>query len=210
MTTTRRFGTESSKTRGALLEAAETLMREEGYASVTARRIANKAGLKFQLVHYYFRTIDELFLALLRRIAQRNQSRFEQALVSIQPLRAIWEIIRDPDEQLLTSEFMALANHRKAIRVEIAIYNERLRSMQIQLLSQALERRKVDLGNLSTAILSVLMASIAQYVEAESSISMSIGHAETLKLVEHYLQELEPLSQPSSGMARSRAAETES
>lgn len=191
MATPRRFGTESSKTRAMLLEAAEVLMREEGYAGVSARRIASKAGLKFQLVHYYFRTIDELFLALLRNIAQRNQTRFEEALTSDRPLRALWKIIRDPDDLVLSSEFVALANHRKAIRTEIAVYDERLRTLQIQLLSQALERRKVAIGNLSPLVLSVFMAAIAQYLVAESSIGVSLGHAETMEIIEHYLQELE-------------------
>ena len=61
----RRIGAESSTTRQALLDAAEQVMREEGYAAVTSRRVAQRAGLKPQLVHYYFRTMDELFLALL-------------------------------------------------------------------------------------------------------------------------------------------------
>ena len=60
----RRFGLENSKTRTHLLDAAEQLMREEGYAAVTSRRVAAKAGLKPQLVHYYFRTMDDLFIAL--------------------------------------------------------------------------------------------------------------------------------------------------
>jgi AcrR family transcriptional regulator len=37
-TTARRLGTETSKTRGALLDAAERLMLEEGYAALTSRR----------------------------------------------------------------------------------------------------------------------------------------------------------------------------
>ena len=42
-------------------------MLEEGYAAVTSRRVAAKANLKPQLVHYYFRTMDDLFLAIHRR-----------------------------------------------------------------------------------------------------------------------------------------------
>ena len=56
--------------RGALLDAAEQLMLEEGYAAVTSRRVAAQAGLKPQLVHYYFRTMDDLFLAVFRRRAE--------------------------------------------------------------------------------------------------------------------------------------------
>ena len=60
----RRIGAEDSKRRAQLLEAAELLLLEEGYAAVTSRRVAAKAGLKPQLVHYYFRTMDDLFVAV--------------------------------------------------------------------------------------------------------------------------------------------------
>ena len=73
LTTPRRIGTETSKTRAALLDAAEKLMLEEGYAAVTSRHVAAKAGLKPQLVHYYFRTMEDLFLALFRRRAEQGR-----------------------------------------------------------------------------------------------------------------------------------------
>ena len=65
--TPRRLGAPDAKNRTVLLDAAEQLMRDEGYAAVTSRRVAEKAGLKPQLVHYYFRTMDDLFLELYRR-----------------------------------------------------------------------------------------------------------------------------------------------
>src|SRR5580693_6739527 len=57
----------AASTREAILAAAETIMTEEGYAAVTSRRVAEKAGLKSQLVHYYFGTMDELFVAVYER-----------------------------------------------------------------------------------------------------------------------------------------------
>ena len=67
MASARRIGAPDAKNRGVLLDAAEQLMLEEGYAAVTSRRVAEKAGLKPQLVHYYFRTMEDLFLAVFRR-----------------------------------------------------------------------------------------------------------------------------------------------
>ncbi len=68
----RRIGAPDAKNRGVLLDAAEQLMLEEGYAAVTSRRLADRAGLKPQLVHYYFRTMDDLFLAVFRRRAEQG------------------------------------------------------------------------------------------------------------------------------------------
>ena len=74
----RRIGAEDSATRAQLLDAAEQLLLEEGYAAVTSRRVAAKAGLKPQLVHYYFRTMDDLFVEVFRRRAEANLARFER------------------------------------------------------------------------------------------------------------------------------------
>ena len=70
----RRIGAPDAKNRGLLLDAAEQLMLEEGYAAVTSRRLASKAGLKPQLVHYYFRTMEDLFLEVFRRRAEEGLS----------------------------------------------------------------------------------------------------------------------------------------
>src|SRR3546814_14215452 len=91
MASERRIGSEDSETRSALLDAAQKLMLEEGYPGVTSRRVAATAGLKPQLVHYYFRTMDELYIALLRWGASLNLERPARASASEQMLRAPWD-----------------------------------------------------------------------------------------------------------------------
>src|SRR5688572_17461287 len=80
--TTRRIDGPNSKNRGVLLDAAERVMIAEGYAAVTSRRVAAEAGLKPQLVHYYFATMDDLFLAVFRRRAEVGLERQAAALAS--------------------------------------------------------------------------------------------------------------------------------
>src|SRR5207249_2790828 len=83
------------------------------------------AGLKPQLVHYYFRTMDDLFLEVFRRRADENVARVERALAADASLHALWHLNADPRGARFMIELVALANHRKAIRVEIARYAER-------------------------------------------------------------------------------------
>ena len=85
-----------AKNRAALIDAAEALMIEDGYAAVTSRRVAEKAGLKPQLVHYYFRTMDDLFLEVFRRYADLGIEAHRQALESAQPLWALWRFGINP------------------------------------------------------------------------------------------------------------------
>ena len=146
MTSARRIGAPDAKNRGVLLDAAEHLMLEEGYAAVTSRRVAEKAALKPQLVHYYFRTMDDLFLAAFRRRAEQGLEVQAQVLQAPQPLWALWRFSTDPAATAITMEFIALANHRKALKAEIAYYAERFREEQRKALTTILDRYGVDPG----------------------------------------------------------------
>lgn len=166
-------------------------MFEEGYAAVTSRRVAAKAGLKPQLVHYYFLTMDDLYLELFRRGAERNLARQAEALASDRPLRALWEFSNEPAGTTLTVEFAALANHRKAIRSEVAEYAERFRKSQTDALSGLLLGYGVDPEEVPTVVLLFLMSAVARTLSMEEDLGLSIGHAETVALVEKWLDRLE-------------------
>jgi AcrR family transcriptional regulator len=191
MATTRRIGAEDSTTRIALLDAAQQLMLEEGYAAVTSRGVAAKAGLKPQLVHYYFRTMDDLFLALFRRGAEQNFERLARDLAGPQPLRALWAFSSDPAGTTLQMEFSALANHRKAIRAEVTAYAERFRRLQIDALAGALDGYGIDPEAFPPATLVILMVSISRVLVMEKALGMTTGHAEMLALVERSLARFE-------------------
>lgn len=198
MTTTRRLGTEDSATRAALLDAAQRLLFEEGYAAVTSRRVAARADLKPQLVHYYFRTMDDLFLALIRRGAEQNLERQARALASPQPLRALWEFSNDPVGTRVTVELYALANHRKALRTELAAYAEQFRRLQRDALAQVLENAGVDPDVMPPEAAMVLMTSVSRVLVMEEALGMTTGHAEMRALVERYLTGVEGEPQQSS------------
>ncbi len=188
----RRIGTETSKTRAALLEATERLMLEEGYAAVTSRRVAAAAELKPQLVHYYFRTMDDLFLALFRGRAEQGLERQARALASAQPLWALWEFSRDPRGTALTMEFIALANHRKEIRAEIAKSAERFRAEQLKGFQNVLQRYGIDPDECPPIVCTVLMSSVSRFLVIEhETLGMSSGHAETVAFVERFIRQLE-------------------
>lgn len=202
MASPRRLGAPDAKNRTVLLDAAEQLMRDEGYAAVTSRRVAEKAGLKPQLVHYYFRTMDDLFMELFRRGAEAIVAFHERALNSPQPLWALWELTTDAKGTALTMEFIALANHRKALRAEIARYAELFRKEQIKALTSAMSRYEVDFEEFSPTILMVLMTGATQTLVQEKMLDMTVGHEETIRFAEKWLTYLEGERQPDSAGAR--------
>jgi len=167
-------------------------MLEEGYAAVTSRRVAAKANLKPQLVHYYFRTMDDLFLAIHRRRVADGRERQARALASDQPLWALWDYSRDPRGTALTMEFIALANHRKAIRAEIASSAERFRADQLNGFQRVLRRHGIDPGAFPPIVCTVVLSSISRFLGIEQeALGISSGHAETVAFVERFIRRLE-------------------
>jgi AcrR family transcriptional regulator len=192
----RRIGAEDSKTRAQLLDAAELLMAEEGYAAVTSRRLAARAGLKPQLVHYYFRTMDDLFLEAFRRRAEENIARFERAIVEDGSLANLWRLNADPRGAAFSIEFVALANHRKAIRAEIARYAERFRAAQVDAVRVALADRGIDDDQLPPIVALLLMTGVTQVLALEHALGVTTGHDTTIAFIERAIAELEgPSSQ---------------
>jgi AcrR family transcriptional regulator len=178
-------------TRTQLLDATMHVMVEEGYAAATSRRVAARAGVKPALVHYYFPSMDDLYLAVFRRGAQASLDRQREALGSDRPLRAMWDAARDTRGNRLLLEFMALANHRKDIRAEISAWSQRWRAEQIDVLTTVLRERGVDTGELDAAALAVLMACTGRMLVLEGALGIETGHSEAHELIERYLDRYE-------------------
>ncbi|RAV03390.1 TetR/AcrR family transcriptional regulator [Mycolicibacter senuensis] len=188
----RRIGAPDAKNRLRLLDAAEELLLTAGHTAVSSRRVAERAGLKHQLVHYYFRTMDDLFLAMFRRRGDQGVAEQAAALASPQPLWALWRFNTDPAWTALTMQFMALANERAALRSEIASYAERLRAEQIEAVAGLLARYGIDGDEFPATVLTVLMTSASRMLIIEhEALGMTLGHAETIEFVERWLHRFE-------------------
>jgi AcrR family transcriptional regulator len=180
-----------SNKRRAILDSALQLMLDEGYAAVTYRGVAARAEVTPGLVQYYFPSLDELFIALLRENTDRIVERLAETSAADQPLRAVWEYASDRTGTALLMEFMALANHRKAIAPVIGEGGERVRQAQLAAISSAWDR--YALGDMiSPAALLFLMSSVPRMIRLEEGFGTSTGHAETIALVEEFLDRVEP------------------
>lgn len=173
--------------RAELINAAEQLIREEGYPSVTSRTLADKVGLKRQIVHYYFKSMDEVFIAVVRRAADQMRDAVAKAAASDEPLRALQVLNRDPHGAILSMELHALANRRPAVREEVAKAAEEFRDLQTEILNKILEGQGVQPA-MRPVVAIVLLSSLAQVLALESAIHVSRGHAETLEFVDECLR----------------------
>ena len=137
-----RAATEEKRRR--ILDATEEIMLKEGYAAVSSRRVATAVGIQAPLVHYYFSTLDDLFVAVLRRRAGRNVERMADALASPEPLRAWWRLASDPRGTALFVELLAAANHRPALKAEVGQIARDIRHMQMDALDTLLGEYDID------------------------------------------------------------------
>jgi AcrR family transcriptional regulator len=183
----RRIGGEKSTTRALLLDAAERLMLKEGYAAVTSRKIAAEAKVTSQLVHYYFSTMDELFLALWRRFVVRNMEQHAAALTEPNALNEIWRFNAGTALEL---EFIALARHRKALQQEIARDGDRFRSMQIEALARVMGDYGLDVDDGLAEVLTLLLQSVSRSMIMEKDLGVSVAHAKTSAFIEKWIGQL--------------------
>ncbi|MDM4140962.1 MULTISPECIES: TetR/AcrR family transcriptional regulator [Mycobacterium] len=191
MTASRRPKTRDSTTRDMLIDATIQIMVEEGYAAATSRRVASAAGVKPALVHYYFPTMDELYLDVFRRGAAAYQERQKQALTSDRPLHAFWDTLIEPKDTRLLLEFMGLANHRKEIRAELAAWFQRWRDTQITALTFIVREHDVDTNEFPPAGLAVIIAAIGRMLILEQALGATGGHEEAVALVNRLIERFE-------------------
>lgn len=186
----RRIGSEKSATRITILEATEKLMLDEGYASVTSRRVAKEIDVKPSLIHYYFPTTDDLFLQLYRHMLAEK---FDELAVDNEPVEsalALWQLYQSRARTALALEFMALANHRKVIRDEIARHTEIIRKRRAELLSHMVDADALAAAGTDAAGLSVLLIGVARTLVMEENLGVTTGHQGARTFIERLLKSL--------------------
>src|SRR3954447_24499926 len=183
MSAPRKSKSADTGTRRRLIEATAKIMRDEGYAAASSRRVAAEAGVKQALVYYYFPTMDDLFVEVLRTGGEVALANMRDALTHDDPLRALWSINTDPRLTALNTEFMALANHRKAIRAELKAFAERVRDIETAAVTLVLRANGVDINAYPPVAIAMLVAQIARSLGNEVAVGVTVGHDELRALV---------------------------
>jgi AcrR family transcriptional regulator len=174
--------------REAILDAAEAILRDEGYAAVSSRKVATVAGLKSKLVHYYFKTMDELFLALLRRVEEQHFAQLRRATASDEPLRALWQLSTDPAVPKLHKEFVARATHHEELRQEIARSAERTRQVYTAAAEDALTAAGLSISTYPPVAIGMMLDGISRVISMDKILGLNSGHTDAVALVETLLE----------------------
>lgn len=190
-----------SAKRTLLLDTAEQIMVQEGYAAVSTRRVAIEAGVKPPLVHYYFPTTEDLLLAVYQRAVEAARQQAIEALSSDRPLETFWRLSKESAHTGLGTEFYALANHRKVIANEIARSAIDYRASQAEALLQALGGT-LDADVAGPSGLIFLITAVSRILVMEEGIGVTAGHDEARAIIDWLLQQVQrktPQTAPPAG-----------
>jgi AcrR family transcriptional regulator len=186
----KRVRRDPATTRTLILDTTERVMVDEGYAAVTSRRVAQELGINAATVHYYYPTTDDLFIALHKRMTDRQLSDFTQVLAVDNPLAALWKFQSGWAQSALGVEFLALANHRKSIRGVLAGTTNDARAVQTEALAGIFGNSVIGPDILPPIALTTMLVAIARTLANEERVGITQGHAEVRAFIAWALSEL--------------------
>lgn len=186
-----------------LLAAAKAVMEESGYASVTSRRIAAKAGLKPQLVHYYFDTMEALLLELFRGLATEIVDLQEEAIESETPLRKLWDLLSDRKKRILLEQFLIISCFNRSIQEEMGKLGKVFRDKQIKFLERLLQENGISEFPWSAEFISILFNALARALAIEPSYGLDLGNEKAMEVINYYIDKFDrKIPDPNTTIAR--------
>lgn len=175
-----------------LLDAAERLLVDVGYAGITTRRLADEAGVNNGLVHYYFGSIENLLVRTLERFTDRQIAR-QRALYADPDIPFIekWRkamrflLSEDVEYEKVWCELQALAWNRPELRERVDHVNAEWRSVLTEAFAEPRERYGIEMP--LDALVS-LVITFNEGIILERLSGVEEGHRELLDWIDAWLQ----------------------
>lgn len=184
------------ETEERFLDAAERLLVDIGYAAITTRRLAEEAGANQGLIHYYFGSMEELFIRVLERFTDRLIARQREMYSAPDSYLEKWRgamrhLEADRPYQKIWWELQAMGwNHRE--------YRERLERVHgawadamRPAVAEALARYRLDPGPLTSDEWVTLIVAVNEGIILERLSGIERGHGELLAGIDRWLDSLE-------------------
>lgn len=178
------------------LDAAERLLIEVGYAGITTRKLAEEAAANHGLVHYYFGSMEELFVRVLERFTERLIARQRRMYDSDAPYVEKWGeamryLDRDEPYQKIWWELQAMAWNRPQFRDRVAAVHGAWSDAMREAVTQALARYEMDAGPLSSDDWVTLIVALNEGLILERLSGIRKGHEQLLASIGEWLATLE-------------------
>jgi len=129
-----------------IIDAATTVLGNQGYAATSMKDIAQEAGVAQGLIHYYFGAKDDLVVAVLKqhceRMMEESRRAFHDATGS--PLARTWAVLEAARERTASNpvmfrlffELLPLSFTNPAIKAELGEMYGRLTDVTIEIIEE--------------------------------------------------------------------------
>lgn len=174
----------------ALLDAAERLLVDVGYARITTRALAEEAGVNHGLVHYYFGSNENLLVRALERFTKRLIDRQRELYAADLPFIEKWRtamrflISEDLTYEKAWLELQALAWNHPELRQQLARVNAEWRAVLTDAFREPHRELGIDMP-LDALVSLVMTFNIGIMVERLGDIEA--GHRELLDWIDTWL-----------------------
>jgi AcrR family transcriptional regulator len=174
----------------ALLDAAERLLVDVGYARITTRRVAEEAGVNHGLVHYYFGSNENLMVRALERFTERLIARQRELYAADMPFVEKWRtamrylVSEDFTYEKVWLELQALGWNNPDVRERLARVNAEWRTV----LTEAFAEPHRELGiAMPVEGLVALVITFNVGIMVERLGGIDTGHEALLEWIDHWL-----------------------
>jgi AcrR family transcriptional regulator len=177
-----------------LLDAAERLLVDVGYAGITTRRLAAEAGVNHGLVHYYFGSVENLLVRVLERFTERLTRRQREMYAAGIPFLEKWRtamrylVAEDVRYEKIWLELQALAWNRPELRERVAHVDAEWRAVLSEAFAAPRERYGIELP--LDALVS-LVVTFNEGIILERLSGITDGHTELLDWIDGWLEQKE-------------------
>ena len=170
------------------MDATEKIIRDEGYAAVSSRRVAEVAAIQQSLVYYYFESMDDLLVATFQRRTERGMARYEKDARSDKPVAAIWKDLNEGLDARMSFAFVSLASHNERVRDVYTRFLSQSRKLQADVIAKDATARGIDISPATPTALAFIIHSTSLVMAREAALGMTEGHDEVRSLLEGLLE----------------------
>lgn len=183
----------------ALMDAAERLLYETGYAGVTTRAVAEAAGVNHGLVHYYFGSMEELLTETLERFVEQLAEGLD-ALYSDPDLTFSekWRLgarfwVDEPTSRFpkILLELLAMGWNMPALQSRLSEVHARFRQIFERHFGQALRDYGLDEDKFPLKVIVAAVTSFQLGLIVEGLSDVHESHQELLQWIQDWIDGLE-------------------
>jgi TetR/AcrR family transcriptional regulator len=187
------MGAEELQTEKLIKEKAKILFFQKGFLNATTQEIADEAGVNRALIHYYFRSREQMLDILLDDTLQEKKDRVRRILTSSLPFREkiasyIDAIVDYGLKYPYLDNFIISETARRPEKIRAFCAKDKMKSSDLIRDELALEVKKGSIGPISPEHFMVNLISLCNYPLLAKSVIQTI-HGMTDSVYRKFLVE---------------------